>query len=262
MSMASDQQHVADVTVTLGEDFVAVVELHRSPDNYFDRALIGALADAYQALDADPRCRAIVLCSEGKHFCAGANLSGSGDGLDGGPGALYREAIRLFEAETPVVAAVQGAAVGGGLGLACSADFRVGCPQARFAANFARLGFHHGFGLSVTLPAIVGPQHSLELLYTGRRINGDQAVRIGLCDRLVPADQVRSAAHDLAAEIAGSAPLAVRSIRATMRGHLAEQVRAATDREAAEQNRLRETADWREGVAATAERRTPRFHGR
>ena len=114
----------------------------------------------------------------------------------------------------------------------------------------------------MTLPAIIGPQRSLELLYTGRRIGGDEAARIGLCDRLVPADQVRAEAHALAAEIAGSAPLAVRSIRATMRGHLADQVRAATDREAAEQDRLRETADWREGVAATAERRTPRFQGR
>jgi 2-(1,2-epoxy-1,2-dihydrophenyl)acetyl-CoA isomerase len=262
MSMASDQQHAADVTVALGEDFVATVELHRPPDNYFDRELIGALADAYQALDADPGCRAIVLCAEGKHFCAGANLASGSDGPGGGPGSLYREAIRLFQAATPVVAAVHGAAIGGGLGLACSADFRVGCPEARFAANFARLGFHHGFGLTVTLPPIVGHQRSLELLYTGRRIGGEEAARIGLCDRLVPAGEVRAAAHALAAEIAGSAPLAVRSIRATMRGQLADQVRVATDREAAEQERLSVTADWREGVRATAERRSPRFEGR
>jgi len=265
MSMVPDQQHPA-LTVALGEDFVATVELHRPPDNYFDRALISALADTYHALDADPGCRAIVLAAEGKHFCAGANLSGGPGGPGGGQadgvGSLYREAIRLFEATTPVVAAVHGAAIGGGLGLACSADFRVGCPEARFAANFARLGFHHGFGLSVTLPAIVGPQRSLELLYTGRRIGGEEAARIGLCDRLVPADQVRAAAHALAAEIAGSAPLAVRSIRATMRGQLADQVRAATAREGAEQDRLRETADWREGVRAMAERRAPRFEER
>jgi 2-(1,2-epoxy-1,2-dihydrophenyl)acetyl-CoA isomerase len=259
--MGSDQQH-EDVTVEVGEDFVATVELRRPPDNYFDLTLIRALADAYLALDADPRCRAIVLAAEGKHFCAGANLGGDSDSLEGGPSALYREAVRVFEAATPVVAAVHGAAVGGGLGLACSADFRVGCPEARFAANFARLGFHHGFGLSVTLPAIVGQQRSLELLYTGRRIGGEEAARIGLCDRLVPADQVRTEAHALAAEIAGSAPLAVRSIRATMRGHLAGQVRAATDREAAEQDRLRVTDDWAEGVAAMAERRPPRFEGR
>jgi 2-(1,2-epoxy-1,2-dihydrophenyl)acetyl-CoA isomerase len=264
MSMAADQRHPA-ITVALGEDFVATVELHRPPDNYFDRALISALADTYHALDADPGCRAIVLCAEGKHFCAGAKLTGrggDGDDLADGTGSLYREAIRLFEATTPVVAAVHGAAIGGGLGLACSADFRVGCPEARFAANFARLGFHHGFGLSVTLPAIVGQQRSLELLYTGRRIGGEEAARIGLCDRLVPAGQVRAAAHELAAEIAGSAPLAVRSIRATMRGHLAGQVRAATAREGAEQDRLRETADWREGVRAMAERRAPRFEER
>jgi 2-(1,2-epoxy-1,2-dihydrophenyl)acetyl-CoA isomerase len=271
------EQQYGDVTVTLGDDFVATVELHRPPDNYFDLALIRSLADAYQALDADPRCRAIVLCAEGKHFCAGANLGGqggaggaagaggaggAGDGLGGGPGALYREAIRLFEAGKPVVAAVHGAAIGGGLGLACSADFRVGCPEARFAANFARLGFHHGFGLTVTLPAIVGQQQSMILLYTGRRIGGEQAAGMGLCDLLVPAGRVRAEAHALAAEIAGSAPLAMASIRATMRGDLAGRVRAATDREAAEQGRLLGTADFREGVRAMAERRPPRFEGR
>jgi 2-(1,2-epoxy-1,2-dihydrophenyl)acetyl-CoA isomerase len=251
-----------DVTVTISDDHVAVVEMHRPPDNYFDLTLIRSLADAYQALDADPACRAIVLCAEGKHFCAGANFGGDGDALGGGPGALYREAIRLFEAGTPVVAAVHGAAIGGGLGLACSADLRVACPEARFAANFARLGFHQGFGLTVTLPAIVGQQHSMTLLYTGRRIGGEQAASIGLCDLLVPTDRVRAEAHALAAEIAASAPLAVRSIRATMRGGLAGQIRAATDREAAEQERLRDTADFREGVRAMAERRPPRFEGR
>ncbi len=257
----ADQQQTADVSVDLGEDFVATVEMRRPPDNYFDTELIQRLADAYQALDAHPGCRAIVLCAEGKHFCAGARLSG-GDGRGGGPRALYAQAARLFEATVPVVAAVHGAAVGGGLGLACSADFRVGCPETRFAANFARLGFHHGFGLTVTLPAIVGQQRSLELLYTGRRIGGEEAARIGLCDRLVPAGEVREAARALAAEIAGSAPLAVRSIRATMRGRLADEIRAATGREAAEQERLRPTADFREGVRAMADRRQPRFEGR
>jgi 2-(1,2-epoxy-1,2-dihydrophenyl)acetyl-CoA isomerase len=256
-----DQQY-GDITVTLGDDFVATVELHRPPHNYFDQTLIRSLADVYQSLDADPRCRAIVLCAEGKHFCAGANLGGDGDGLGGGPASLYREAIRLFEASKPVVAAVQGAAIGGGLGLACSADFRVACPEARFAANFARLGFHHGFGLTVTLPAVVGQQQSMVLLYTGRRIGGEQAASIGLCDLLAPADRVRAEAHALAAEIAVSAPLAVRSIRATMRGDLAGRIRAATGREAAEQDRLRGTADFSEGVRAMAERRPPRFEER
>jgi len=254
-----------DVSVEIGTNFVAEVEIHRPPANFFDVALVRDLAEAYQALDADPSCRAAVLCSEGKHFCAGAdfNAQSSAEPLDPrGAASLYREAVRLFQAATPVVAVVQGAAVGGGLGLACAADFRVVAPEARFAANFARLGFHQGFGLSVTLPSIVGAQRSLELLYTGRRITGEEAHAIGLADRLAPLGRVRSEATALAAEIAGSAPLAVRSIRQTMRGHLAGAVAAAVEREDAEQVRLRATADFAEGVAASAGRRAPRFLGR
>lgn len=248
----------------LDEDSVATVELRRPPANYFDIVMITELADAFEKLDDDHRCRAIVLCSEGKHFCAGAAFTpDSREPAPGDPSAdLYTEALRLFGGQTPVVAAIQGAAVGGGLGLACVADFRVATPEARFSANFARLGFHHGFGLSVTLPAIIGQQHSLDLLYTGRRISGEEGTRMGLSDRLVPSEQLRPAAHALAAEIAGSGPLAVRSIRRTMRGDLVEQVRTALQREASEQRRLRDTADWQEGVRATAERRPPRFEGR
>jgi 2-(1,2-epoxy-1,2-dihydrophenyl)acetyl-CoA isomerase len=252
-----------DVSVTVHEDHVATVELHRPPNNHFDLALVQSLADAFEALDADPACRAIVLCSEGRHFCAGADFSGrTGPVAGGGRRHLYDEAVRLFAIATPAVAAVQGAAIGGGLGLAMAADFRVASPEARFAANFARLGFHHGFALTVTLPAAIGQQHALDLLYTGRRVPGEDALRIGLCDRLVPAERLRAEAHAMAAEIAASAPLAVRSIRETMRGDLAGRVRAATDRERREQERLYQTEDFREGVRATAERREPRFTGR
>jgi 2-(1,2-epoxy-1,2-dihydrophenyl)acetyl-CoA isomerase len=252
-----------DVAVDLdAETFVATVELRRPPNNFFDVELIRSLADAYAALDADPACRAIVLAAEGKHFCAGADFSGSSRGT-GAAGDLYAEAARLFEAATPVVAAVQGAAVGGGLGLACSADFRVGSPETRLTANFSRLGFHHGFGLTVTLPPLVGQQRANELLYTGRRIDGATAAAIGLLDRLAPtADAIRGTATELAAEIAAAAPLAVVSIRSTMRDGLADRVRAATVREDAEQARLRETADFREGIRASGERREPRFEGR
>jgi 2-(1,2-epoxy-1,2-dihydrophenyl)acetyl-CoA isomerase len=250
-----------DIGVQPGQ--VAVLEIRRGPNNFFDIDLIRDLAEALELLADDGQCRAVVLCSEGKHFCAGANF-GSGErqsGIARDGEHLYDVAIRLFEQPLPIFAAVQGAAIGGGLGLALAADFRVACSEARFSANFARLGFHQGFGLSVTLPMVVGHQRALELLYTGRRIDGDEAFRIGLCDRLVAPAEVRLAAMTLAEEIAASAPLAVRSIRKTMRGQLVESVRAALVREKAEQDRLVQTADWQEGVRATAERRAPAFEG-
>jgi 2-(1,2-epoxy-1,2-dihydrophenyl)acetyl-CoA isomerase len=246
-----------EVSVEIGAERVAVVEFSRPPHNYFDGELIGAIADAYERLDADPSCRAIVLCSEGKNFCAGANFAGDNPA----EGDLYEQAVRLFAARTPVVAAIQGAAVGGGLGVALSADFRVASPESRFSANFARLGIHHGFGMSVTLPLVVGHQHALEMLYTGARCNGEAAYAIGLCDRLVESERLREEAVALAREIAISSPAAIRSIRNTMRGDLAARVRSATDHEAAEQARQFGTPAFAEGVAAAAERREPRFSG-
>lgn len=252
-----------DVTVAPAGDMVATVEIGRPPDNYFDAGLIGSLADAYGWLDDQRQFRAAVLCSAGTHFCAGADFTGrSGRTPMGGVTDLYSAAVRLFQAQTPVVAAVQGVAVGGGLGLACSADFRVASPRTRFAANFARLGLHHGFALTVTLPAIVGAQRALDLLCTGRRVGGAEAVAIGLADRLAEPDDLRAVAVAFAAEIAAGAPLAVRSIRATMRSGLADRARAAMETEMAEQDRLRETEDFAEGVRASAQRRPPVFGGR
>ena len=247
-----------EVNVSQAGDFVASLEIQRPPDNYFDRKLISDIADALEALDRDDACRVVVLCSAGKHFCAGANFRSRTLDTEGGR-HLYEEAVRLFSTKKPIVAAVQGAAIGGGLGLALAADFRVAAPEARFSANFAKLGFHHGFGLSVTLPWVVGSQHALELLYTGKRIDGEGALAIRLCDRLAELPRLRAEAHAFAAEIASSGPLAIEAIRATQRGDLAQRIRAATDRERVEQERLQATQDFREGVRAMSERRAPKF---
>ena len=248
---------------------VALVEIRRPPNNFFDIALIKEIAAAFEAFDADADCRALVLAAQGKAFCAGANF-GDGDN-DGGailsgprPGAahLYIEGNRLFRTKKPIVAAVHGAAVGGGLGLAMVADFRVTCVEARFCANFTRLGFHPGFGLTVTLPAVIGPTKAALMFYTSRRLRGDEAHVIGLADVLVPQDEVRAASLALAAEIAENSPLGLTATRATMRGDLADRVRAATEHELAEQTRLRQTEDFKEGVKAMAERRVPVFSSR
>jgi enoyl-CoA hydratase/carnithine racemase len=248
---------------------VAIVEIRRPPNNYFDVALIKEIATAFEELDADADCRALVLAAQGKSFCAGANF-GDAD-RDGGellsgprPGAahLYIEGNRLFRTKKAIVAAVQGAAVGGGLGLAMVADFRVTCPEARFCANFTRLGFHPGFGLTVTLPAVIGPTKAAMMFYTSRRVPGDEAQAMGLADLLVPQDQVRTAALSFAAEIAENSPLGLIATRATMRGDLADRVRAATEHELVEQTRLRKTDDFKEGVKAMAERRVPIFNSR
>jgi 2-(1,2-epoxy-1,2-dihydrophenyl)acetyl-CoA isomerase len=245
---------------------VAVVEVRRPPNNFFDAGLIEQIASAFDELDARPDIRAIVLAAAGKHFCAGADFAGQSDAdevsPDEGARALYAAAARLFANELPVVAALQGAVIGGGLGLALVGDFRVASPDSRFAANFARLGLHHGFGLSITLPRAIGPQRAAELLMTGRRIDGREAERIGLVDRLVDADAIRSTAIDLALEIATAAPLAVRSIRKTLRGDLAKQIASATDHERSEQAWLRATKDFAEGVEASSQRREPVFEAR
>ena len=248
---------------------VALVEIRRPPNNFFNAALIGEIATAFETLDADTDCRALVLASQGKAFCAGANFGDSdsdGDELLSGPrpGAahLYIEGNRLFRTKKPIIAAVHGAAVGGGLGLAMVADFRVTCKEARFSANFTRLGFHPGFGLSVTLPAVIGPTKAALMFYTSRRVPGDEAHAMGLADVLVPQDKVRDAALSLAVEIAGNSPLGLIATRTTLRGDLADRVRAATEHELAEQSRLRKTEDFKEGVKAMAERRSPLFTNR
>ncbi len=247
---------------------VTLIEIRRPPLNFFDLSLIRQIADALGEIDNDMDSRAVVLASQGKAFCAGANFNrpagfdGDAASGDGTTGDLYLEAVRIFSNKKPIIAAVQGAAIGGGLGLAVSADFRVACPETRFAANFTKLGFHPGFGLTVTLPELIGKNNAALMFYTSRRVTGEEAFSMGLANVLVPQDQVRAEAFKLAHEIAENSPLGLISTRATIRAGLAERVKAQTDHELAEQTWLRETEDFQEGIKATAERRVGNFKGR
>jgi enoyl-CoA hydratase/carnithine racemase len=252
---------------------VGLIEIRKPPLNFFDVALINQIADALEDFDVDVEIRSSVLAAQGKAFCAGANFGdparqeqearAQNDPASSLPiNHLYVQAVRIFRNKKPIVAAVHGAAIGGGLGLAVSADFRVTCPEARFSANFTKLGFHPGFGLTATLPELIGKNNAELMFYTSRRVTGEEAYRWGLANVLVPQDEVRAAAMKLAAEIAECSPLGLVSTRATMRAGLAERVLAATNHELVEQTKLRATEDFKEGVKATSERRVANFRGR
>lgn len=251
---------------------VALVGFHRPPHNFFDAELVRGICDAMEGAQGDGSSRVVVLWSEGRNFCAGANIRTGAVGAPGtaygiadvtrAPLDLYRQGIRLFRCELPVVAAVQGAAVGGGLGLALAADFRMATPRTRFHCNFAGIGFHHGFGLTVTLPAVVGQQRAWRLLYTGGQLRGTEALEAGLCDGIVPSERLLDASIELAQSMAAAGPLAVRSIRRTMRDGLADRVWQAMVAESRAQAALADTADFAEGVRAAAERRPANWVGR
>ena len=239
------------------------VAVDRPPYNHVTVGFMRDLADAFDAIDGEIELRCSVLQAEGKNFCAGADLVSREDaGGLGSVNPLYDEAVRLFSARKPIVAAVQGAAVGAGLGLAVMADFRVASPDARFAANFVKLGFHPGFGLTHTLPRLIGHTKAELMCLTGRRVKAEDGLAWGLVDEVVPLEDLRPAALRLAREIAENAPLAIVSTRKTLRGDLAAAVRAQTDKEALEQGWLRDTEDYREGVKSVSERRVGNFVGR
>jgi enoyl-CoA hydratase/carnithine racemase len=148
------------------------------------------------------------------------------------------------------------------LGLAVMPDFRVASPEARFSANFTRLGFHPGFALTFTLPRLIGQQRANLMFYTGRRIGGEEAHAWGLADVLVPLADVRKAAVALATEIAEGGPLAVQSTRETMRRGFADAAEVATERELTEQDWTRKTEDFKEGIKSYAEKRPGNWKGR
>jgi enoyl-CoA hydratase/carnithine racemase len=254
------------VTVSVDGD-VAVVMLRRPPHNLLTEAVLRQVADVVHGLPG--RARAAVIGSDGRSFCAGADFrSGDapdpteGGGFEAQTGAFYAQAARLYEAPIPLVAAVQGAAIGAGFGLALACDMRVVGTGGWFQANFVRLGIHPGFALSAVLPLVIGPSRAAELFLTGRRVGAEEALVIGLAQKVVPGGDEITAAVDMAALIAAGAPLAVASTRATLRQGLGAAARAAMRHELAEQTALAGTADAVEGVNAMLEGRPPRFEGR
>lgn len=237
--------------------------------NAMTAELTAAWSAAIAAIAVDPTVRAVVVTGEGSAFCAGGDLSWLAESPDLTVSALrdrmrpfYRAWLAVRELEVPVIAAVNGPAVGAGLCLALACDLRYAASTATFSAPFVRLGIHAGMAATFLLPEAVGLPRARELLLTGRRVGAEEALQIGLCEAVhAPADLI-SAALETAEQIAAGAPVAVRLTKAALAfaGH--RSLDEALAWEGLAQPVTMATADLREGLAAQAQRRPPLFTGR
>jgi len=251
-------------------DHVATLTLNR-PDNRNSMTpdLLAGLAQAVESIRGDREVRCVVVTARGKSFCAGADFKQSREDTPDDyqapherAYALYASFLSLLEIEVPVIAAMQGHAIGGGLGLAVVCDLRVANRESRYGANFVRLGLHPGMSTTYLLPRLMGVPRAVEFLLTGRIVSGSEAADAGLVHYAVEPEEVLPRARDLALEIASAAPLAVRWTKRSIYQGLDWDPPRAARHEALVQSRSMETEDFREGVAALLGRRDPEFRGR
>lgn len=232
--------------------------------------LTAAWAEAVAALAVDPTLRAVVVTGEGSTFCAGGDLAwiGGGDPADLTPDRLrarmhpfYRTWLSIRDLEVPVLAAINGPAVGAGLCLALACDLRWAAPAALFGAPFTTLGMHPGMAATYLLPEVVGLPRAREMLYTGRLVSAEEAAAIGLVNGVLPAEDLLTGVLATAERIAAAAPISVRLTKSAL-AHPSRSLAETLEWEALAQPVTMATADLREGLAAQAERRPPRFSGR
>jgi len=256
------------------EDAVATLQIDR-PDNRNAMTLdvltefrtkVARVRDSREA-------RVLIVTGAGKFFCSGADFRASTElmtqsGLEGQAG--YRESAKriygafmcLREIEIPIIGAINGHAVGGGLGLALMCDVRIASETAKIAANFVRLGLHPGMGITYSLPRLVGAERAAELLFTGRTFSGEDAKSYGLVTDAVPADQVLEKARALARQMAEAAPYALRLTKRSLNDCANADLPTTIEREAYAQALCMQMEDAREGIAALLQKRTPDFKGR
>jgi enoyl-CoA hydratase len=252
------------------EGHVATITLNRPENrNSMTEDVLTGLAQAIGRAAADAAVRAVVIAARGRSFCAGADFK---TGAQRSPGsrplqpnersfAMYQPFLSVLDLEVPVIGALSGHAIGGGLGLALVCDIRVANRDARYGANFTRLGLHPGMATTYLLPRIIGVPRAAELLLTGRLISGAEAERIGLVNYALPAEEVDARAHELARDCAQAAPIATRWTKRSLYRHAEWSPHDAARYEAELQSRTIETQDHREGVAALLEKRDPVFTG-
>jgi 2-(1,2-epoxy-1,2-dihydrophenyl)acetyl-CoA isomerase len=258
------------------EDGVATLTLNR-PDsrNALSRPMMVALAEALPRLALDPTVRAVVVTGSGRAFCSGGDVKGFAQRAGGeGEGAptfdqkvtdlrARMEAVRwLHEMPKPTVAVIPGPAAGAGLSIALACDLRIAADDAKFTTAFAKIGLSGDFGGSYFLSHLVGASKARELYFTGRVVLADEALRLGLVDRLAPYEQLAQAAADYLRELASLPTVAVgymkRNLNVAQRGSLADVL----DAEAVHMVRTFETDDHKGAARAFVEKRAPHFAGR
>jgi enoyl-CoA hydratase/carnithine racemase len=249
---------------------VATITLNRPENrNSMTPDVLARFGEHVETVRTDPAVRVVMVTGTGKSFCAGADFrSNQPMGSEGGElpvqrsFATYAPFLSVFDLPMPTIAALNGHAIGGGLGLALVCDLRIANSEAKFGANFARLGFHSGMAISYLLPRIVGVPTAADLLFTGRLLTGVEAAGIGLAQEAVEPARVAEAARAKALEIAASAPQAVRLLKRSLYAGAGWNPREAAWQEAFAQSATLATEDAREGIRALLEKRPPHFHGR
>jgi enoyl-CoA hydratase/carnithine racemase len=252
-----------DVAVEDGVAVLTLVDVVRK--NAMTEALGDAVRDAVLALRQRNDVRAVVVTGAGEAFSAGGDLAmleqlrqASFAEARSHMLAFYARYLSLLDLDVPTIAAVRGPAIGAGLCVATACDLMVVADDATLAFNFVGLGLHPGMGASYFLPRRVGHQRAAELLFTGRRFTGRDAVAMGLALDAVTAEAVVGRAVGLARQIATQSGEAVRALCRTLEVDRT-MLRAALEREASAQAGSYASDDLREGLAALRERRAPRF---
>jgi len=267
--------HVDSVLIDPASDGVTTVTLNR-PDalNAVDHRMARALAEALQAIRADRGCRVVILTGNGRAFCAGYDLAGYGDDREAADGVMLGRLHRqqeiadlicaLHELPQPVIAAVNGPAVGAGLALACASDIRMAARDALFAVAFITAGCSGcDLGVSWLLPRLVGAGRAHELMLTGRRFSAAEALEAGLLARVTAPDELLPAAREIAAQLLRNPPAAVALTKTGMWTALETPgLRTTIEFENRQQVVASMTADAAEAAAAFLEKRPPRYVGR
>jgi enoyl-CoA hydratase/carnithine racemase len=254
-------------------DHVATLTWDRPEQrNALTSTMLGETLQAVRDAEADADVRVLVITGAGSAFCAGGDTKAMAQGLagsgrapadrDGQLGQIQELQLLLRRFPKVVIAAVNGAAYGAGLDLACAADFRLAADTARFCEVYVRLGLAPGGGGAWLLPRLVGVTRALDLVLSGEPIDAAEALRIGLVSRVVPAAELGAATGEFARRFVLSAPRSVQVAKRTLERGLEMSLEASLDFIRPHIAALRQTEDHKEGLRALEERRLPRFEGR